>query len=77
MVFDLNGLRPHGQRTGCGGDAGHRIVGGRPYGGRTRGTMVRRDAGFIDCGRGAIGGRTGEITETKSKLPALLFRRNQ
>jgi hypothetical protein len=24
VVFDPNGLRPHG----CGGDAGHRIVGG-------------------------------------------------
>jgi hypothetical protein len=56
---------PHGQRTGCGGDAGNQIVGARPYGGRTRDTMVCRNAGFIDCGRGAVGGRIGEITETK------------
>ena len=68
---------PHGQRTGCGGDAGNQIVGARPYGGRTRGTMVCRNAGFIDCGRGAVGGRIGEITETKSKLRALPFRRKQ
>lgn len=51
----------------------------RPFGGirSKRAAPAWSDAGFKVCGRGAVGGRIGEITEANSKLLALLFRRKQ